>query len=295
MNSGTLASSGTYGLKCGRPGRLFFGHGSSAAVFAGRVVSDGARGSYKAARVPGQTQAPGEGYTRRDHDRVRRLALLGWLLSLCRGSGRCPGLGVRRSSQYEQQYGTARRGVALGPRRRAGCRLRRAGRQDQGQPGDGHHPRGAASTSFATTSATASLIAPVREIAGDPGIRGAEDGRQGARGDRRLRLGPVSSRTASQIGGYIQFWKYLGPPEETEKAVTAAPTLTLEALVTRPDKQEGQPVRVVGQFRGRNLFGDLPGFEREKPLRLGDQGRPLRHLGHGEEAEGERVGARRRP
>jgi hypothetical protein len=44
----------------------------------------------------------------------------------------------------------------------------------------------------------------------------------------------------------------------TEKAVTAAPTLTLEALVAKPDKQEGRLVRVVGQFRGRNLYGDLP-------------------------------------
>ena len=62
----------------------------------------------------------------------------------------------------------------------------------------------------------------------------------------------------SLISGGIQFWKFLGPPEEDEKAVAAAPTLPLESLVTHPDKQEGRLVRVVGQFRGRNLFGDLP-------------------------------------
>jgi hypothetical protein len=67
-----------------------------------------------------------------------------------------------------------------------------------------------------------------------------------------------SRQTGSLAGGYIQFWKFLGPPEEDEKAVAAAPTLALEALVTHPDKQEGRLVRVVGQFRGRNLFGDLP-------------------------------------
>jgi hypothetical protein len=64
--------------------------------------------------------------------------------------------------------------------------------------------------------------------------------------------------TLSWNGGVIQFWRFLGPPEESEKAVAVAPTVTLEALTTRPDRMEGKTVRVVGQFRGRNLFGDLP-------------------------------------
>lgn len=33
---------------------------------------------------------------------------------------------------------------------------------------------------------------------------------------------------------------------------------TLEALVSSPGKRDGQLVRVVGKFRGRNLYGDLP-------------------------------------
>ena len=34
--------------------------------------------------------------------------------------------------------------------------------------------------------------------------------------------------------------------------------MTLEALVSSPGKRDGQLVRVVGKFRGRNLYGDLP-------------------------------------
>lgn len=41
-----------------------------------------------------------------------------------------------------------------------------------------------------------------------------------------------------------------------EKVV--APIVTLEALVTTPGRRDGQMVRVVGKFRGRNLYGDLP-------------------------------------
>jgi hypothetical protein len=37
-----------------------------------------------------------------------------------------------------------------------------------------------------------------------------------------------------------------------------APVATLEALVSSPGKREGQFVKVVGKFRGRNLYGDLP-------------------------------------
>jgi hypothetical protein len=59
-------------------------------------------------------------------------------------------------------------------------------------------------------------------------------------------------------GGIIQFWKYVGPPEESAKTISKAESLTLEALVSRAARLEGQTVRVEGQFRGRNLFGDLP-------------------------------------
>lgn len=38
----------------------------------------------------------------------------------------------------------------------------------------------------------------------------------------------------------------------------ATPTPSVRALALEPWRFEGQPVTVVGQFRGRNLFGDLP-------------------------------------
>jgi hypothetical protein len=57
----------------------------------------------------------------------------------------------------------------------------------------------------------------------------------------------------------IRFWKYLGPPErEIKGAVIKADEVTLEGLVTKAGKLDGKTVRVVGKFRGRNLFGDLP-------------------------------------
>ncbi|HRB12544.1 MAG TPA: hypothetical protein PKU70_06000, partial [Vicinamibacteria bacterium] len=57
--------------------------------------------------------------------------------------------------------------------------------------------------------------------------------------------------------GVIQFWSLAGPPEKLGKDPKAA-IVTLEQLVGREGKMDGQLVRVVGKFRGRNLFGDLP-------------------------------------
>ena len=56
--------------------------------------------------------------------------------------------------------------------------------------------------------------------------------------------------------GVIQFWSWAGPPEKVGKDKGAV--LTLEQLVSRAGKMDGQLVRVVGKFRGRNLFADLP-------------------------------------
>jgi hypothetical protein len=56
----------------------------------------------------------------------------------------------------------------------------------------------------------------------------------------------------------ITFWSYTGPPEKELKGPIASKPVTLEALVTRPGSHDGQTVRVVGKFRGKNLYGDLP-------------------------------------
>jgi hypothetical protein len=45
--------------------------------------------------------------------------------------------------------------------------------------------------------------------------------------------------------------------ESFKKKVVEAQRDTLESLVSRPGKRDGQTVRVVGKFRGHNLFGDL--------------------------------------
>ncbi len=54
----------------------------------------------------------------------------------------------------------------------------------------------------------------------------------------------------------IQFWSYLGPPEEVKGPIKAT-DLTIEKLLTSPGKYDGKTIRVVGKFRGRNLYGDL--------------------------------------
>ena len=66
---------------------------------------------------------------------------------------------------------------------------------------------------------------------------------------------------ASQTGGPnsgVQFWTYTGPPEKEPKGDIKAPEIKLEKLVTTPGTRDGQMIRVVGKFRGRNLYGDLP-------------------------------------
>jgi hypothetical protein len=65
--------------------------------------------------------------------------------------------------------------------------------------------------------------------------------------------------TSDQPPVVITFWKYVGPESKESKGrPVKANELTLEALVSQPGKRDDQTVRVTGQFRGRNLYGDLP-------------------------------------
>jgi hypothetical protein len=57
---------------------------------------------------------------------------------------------------------------------------------------------------------------------------------------------------------YIAIWAYLAPPDDKPMKRPDSPDTTLEDLVTRPEKYDGKTVNVRGQFRGENLFGDLP-------------------------------------
>ena len=66
------------------------------------------------------------------------------------------------------------------------------------------------------------------------------------------------SQTGSQVPYGVQFWSYTGPPEKEPTGEIKAPEVSLEKLVGTPGKRDGQMIRVVGKFRGRNLYGDLP-------------------------------------
>jgi len=62
----------------------------------------------------------------------------------------------------------------------------------------------------------------------------------------------------------LQIWGWLGPPEERKGPPPKSAETTLEELVTRPGSRDGQTVRVAGQFRGANLYGDLPSASRRR-------------------------------
>jgi hypothetical protein len=63
---------------------------------------------------------------------------------------------------------------------------------------------------------------------------------------------------------YISIWSFFGPPEEKPVKPGEVIDTTLENLVTRPGQLDGKAVRVRGQFRGRNLYGDLPSASRRR-------------------------------
>jgi hypothetical protein len=55
----------------------------------------------------------------------------------------------------------------------------------------------------------------------------------------------------------ILFWSFNADPRQGQDEKKAV-EVSLESLVLAPGRRDGQLVRVVGQFRGGNLFGDLP-------------------------------------
>ena len=65
-------------------------------------------------------------------------------------------------------------------------------------------------------------------------------------------------QTGGQVPYGVQFWTYTGPPEKEPTGEIKAPEVSLEKLVATPGKRDGQMIRVVGKFRGKNLYGDLP-------------------------------------
>ena len=83
-------------------------------------------------------------------------------------------------------------------------------------------------------------------------------------------VGDVQAATSEPGAGRVAiiFWSYEGPPEKVAPdMLKKAVQVTLENLVTSPGQRDGQLVRVVGKFRGGNLYGDLPS---QSQLRRGD-------------------------
>jgi hypothetical protein len=76
-------------------------------------------------------------------------------------------------------------------------------------------------------------------------------------------VGMGTSQTTGQRMVYLLVWAFLGPPDE-KRAREASAEVTLEDLVTKPARHDGTTVTVKGQFRGKNLFGDLPSASRQR-------------------------------
>jgi hypothetical protein len=80
-----------------------------------------------------------------------------------------------------------------------------------------------------------------------------------------LAEGSASDTPGQGANLIIQFWGFVGPEDEGDpKKPISARDVTLADLVQSPGKHAGQVVRVVGKFRGRNLYGDLPGSSQQK-------------------------------
>jgi Bacterial Ig-like domain len=56
----------------------------------------------------------------------------------------------------------------------------------------------------------------------------------------------------------VAFWEYNRPGAAPTRPLAPNRLMTLEDLVTHPGTADGQVIRVVGKFRGRNLHLDLP-------------------------------------
>jgi hypothetical protein len=108
------------------------------------------------------------------------------------------------------------------------------------------------------------LVVPVQEVAGQleeiaMNLMGHDIEVTGCYVSRENLSDNATAQTNQQILGMIQTWKILGPPEKpTKSMLDTARLLPLEGLLSNPARYDGHTVKVVGMFRGRNLYGDLP-------------------------------------
>ena len=105
------------------------------------------------------------------------------------------------------------------------------------------------------------LVVPFPPVAGEwesasPKMMGQEVSITGV---VQRRSSNSSNRSANEADATIQFWAFQGPPEKVSAdAMKKAVPVSLESLVGSPGSRDGKLVRVVGVFRGKNLYGDLP-------------------------------------
>jgi hypothetical protein len=95
------------------------------------------------------------------------------------------------------------------------------------------------------------VIFPISEVSGE-----FEDHARRWMGHQIEIVGLVEpvSESAPQSSLSIMFWEFDGPRDVGEAKKSGSPHADLEDLGMRT----GETVRIVGQFRGQNLYGDLP-------------------------------------
>jgi hypothetical protein len=103
------------------------------------------------------------------------------------------------------------------------------------------------------------IITPVNEVAANfQAEAGSMAGREvELTGVVQRAQGASGPATSGSSSFQIMFWRYEGPPEP-RKGPIKANSQTLESLVMSSGRHDGETVRVVGKFRGKNLYGDLP-------------------------------------
>jgi len=183
------------------------------------------------------------------------LALLAGLASLLPAAPAAAQLD-RYDAQYGQPIDVKLSDLAMGVASYEGRAIRTKGRLD-----------------FPTSGSMGSGIYTIRELSVTVVVYPVRDLQTGWDTEARQLLGkeveftglysptqPSSAAaTVDQTQGVLQFWRYEGPPERPTKDTLAklAP-ISIEQLLSNPRKQEGRTVKVVGMFRGKNLYGDLP-------------------------------------
>jgi hypothetical protein len=144
------------------------------------------------------------------------------------------------------------------PDRYAGRAVRLRGRIQAATPGAGYR---------LLDEGSAVRIEPEREIAAlvqveAPRWEGREVEVTGLL--KRLAESSAGGGADADAGYAVFFWAVAGPESAVERIQEGEPT-NLEALCAAGGALDGRRVRVVGKFRGRNLYGDLQSRSRPRP------------------------------